>query len=84
MIGVGTKKPKLAQINPSAIKGEAGTGYEGPAGGDFHCDNCEFYRAENNSCGQKDMLEKSKQPKTSDGRVKVDPHGCCEYISRKR
>ena len=83
MIGVGAKKPKLVQINQEAIKGEAGTGYEGPSGGSFSCGNCEYFLASNSSCGQKDMMEKSKRPKTSDGRVKVESAGCCEYVERK-
>jgi hypothetical protein len=70
-------------INISAIKGEAGTGYEAENGkGEFECKNCHFYRPENSSCGQKEMVEKSKQPRTSDGRVKVDPEGCCEFVDR--
>lgn len=72
----------LTQINVSSIKGEAGTGYEPPKDkGEFSCRNCEYFRPSNSSCGQKDMLEKSKQPRI-DGRVKVDPKGCCEYVER--
>ena len=83
MIGIGTKKDtKLVQINQGAIKGQKFTGYEGPEKGEFSCRNCEYFKASNNSCGQKDMMEKSSNPKTSDGRVKVEPLGCCEYVER--
>ena len=70
-------------INESAIRGEANTGYEGPQGkGEFSCRNCEYFRSSNNSCGQKDMLAKSQRPRTDDGRISVDPKGCCEYVDR--
>ena len=74
-------------INIEDIKGEPGTGYEngkvnGKDMGEFECANCHFYRPSNSSCGQKEMLAKSKQPKTQDGRVSVDPEGCCEFIQR--
>ena len=83
MIGIGHNKGKLVQINSANVKGEPGTGYENPDGkGLFKCENCEYYRPSNSSCGQKDMLKLSKQPKTADGRVKVDPKGCCEYVER--
>jgi len=69
------------RLDYSSIKGAVGTGYE-PAGGKgpFSCGNCEYFKHE--SCGQKDMMRKSKQPRTSDGRIKVDVHGCCEYVER--
>jgi len=70
-------------INQAAIKGEKDTGYEGPEGGAFRCSNCEYFDAVNDSCGQKDMMEKSKRPKLPSGRVEVEPGGCCEYIDRK-
>jgi len=83
MVGLGRTKEKLVQINQSAIKGEKGTGYEDPAGkGEFECENCSYYRAKDSSCGQKDMMEKSKRLKTPEGRVKVDAEGCCEYVER--
>jgi broad specificity phosphatase PhoE len=70
------------QIDISAVKGESGTGYEDSNGqGPFACHNCEYFRTVDKSCGQKDMIEKSKQPKIA-GRVKVDPMGCCEYVER--
>lgn len=68
------------EVDQSAIQGEAGTGYEGPDKGPFACGNCEYFK--DGSCGQKLMMARSKQPKTDDGRVKVDPKGCCEYIER--
>lgn len=67
-------------IDQSAIKGEQFTGYEGPQKGPFACSNCEYFR--DNSCGQKIMMAKSQRPKLPNGRVKVDPLGCCEYIDR--
>lgn len=68
-------------IEKSLIQGEPDTGYEGPEGGPFACHNCEYFR-EDGSCGQKTMMAKSQQPRTRDGRVVVDPDGCCEYIER--
>jgi hypothetical protein len=83
MIGLGRKKEKLVQIDSAHVKGEPGTGYESRGSkGPFECQNCEYYRPSNSSCGQEDMVSVSKQPKTSDGRVKVDPKGCCEYVER--
>lgn len=73
----------MEHINQFAIKGEEGTGYESENGkGRFNCDNCEYFNANTNSCGQKDMMKKSKRPKLPSGRVKVDPKGCCEYVER--
>lgn len=63
------------------IRGEDKTGYETGKNGPFRCDNCEYFRYINKSCGQKDMMERSKLPRV-DGRVKVDPAGCCEYVTR--
>jgi hypothetical protein len=69
-------------IDASAVNGEPGTGYEPPEGkGPFQCSNCEYFR--DGSCGQKTMRERSKLPRVEDGRVKVDPAGCCEYIDRR-
>lgn len=74
--------PETNQIDISEVKGEPGTGYEDGAGkGPFACNNCEYFRSVDNSCGQKDMITKSKQSRV-DGRVKVDPLGCCEYVDR--
>lgn len=71
-------------VNIQEIKGEKGTGYEGEAGkGSFSCDNCEYWRESDTSCGQKDMMAKSQLPRTRDGRVIVDPKGCCEFVDRK-
>jgi len=78
-----SRNKKLVSINTSAIKGEPGTGYEGEDGlGEFECENCKFFRASESSCGQKDMMQKSKQPRLKNGRVKVDKEGCCEYVAR--
>lgn len=63
------------------IKGEPSTGYEDSNGlGEFECENCSFFR--DGGCGQKVMMAKSKQPRLPDGRVKVDPEGCCEFVDR--
>lgn len=78
-----SRKANVIQINTSAVKGEPGTGYEGPDGkGDFECGNCEYFDSDSVSCGQKDMMKLSKRPKLKDGRVVVHPDGCCEYVSR--
>ena len=72
----------MIQIDSSKVKGEPGTGYEPPAGkGAFQCSNCNYFRS--GTCGQATMMERSKQPRAADGRVQVDPEGCCEYIERK-
>lgn len=68
------------QIDASHVKGEPGTGYEGPAAGLFQCSNCRYFR--NGSCGQPTMMQRSQQPKGLDGRVTVEPGGCCEYVDR--
>lgn len=78
-IGIGRKKPDLVQINSASIHGEPGTGYEGPEDGPFSCSTCEYFQEKDSSCGQKDFMKKSKREKTADGRVKVDPKGCCIY-----
>ena len=76
------------EINQSAIKGEPGTGYEDPMVdgkdmGDFFCDNCEYFDPDTTSCGQSDMMAKSKHPRIPrSGRVMVKAKGCCEYIDR--
>ena len=75
------------EINAKNVKGEPGTGYEdrvvkGVDKGDFHCDNCEYFRKEESSCGQEDMVKKSKKRMLASGRREVDPKGCCEYIGR--
>ena len=65
----------------AAIKGETGTGFEKRGSkGPFECGNCEYFNGA--SCGQKDMMDKSKQPREKDGRVKVDAEDCCEFIER--
>ena len=68
------------QIDSSQVKGEAGTGYEGPEKGPFACHNCEYFKA--GSCGQKTMMAESRLPRVDGGRVKVAPDGCCEYVDR--
>lgn len=68
-------------IDISSIRGESGTGFEKSGDkGEFECGNCYYFR--DGSCGQKIMMEKSKQPRTADGRVKVDEEDCCEFVRR--
>lgn len=74
----------MEHINQFAIKGEEGTGYEDESGkGDFNCYNCEYVNLSTKSCGQKDMIKKSKRKKLPSGRVCVGALGCCEYVDRK-
>jgi hypothetical protein len=80
---LGQLRPNLVHINESAIKGEAGTGFEKAADlGEFECGNCEYFDATAGACDQDDMKEKSKQPRLSDGRVMVAAEDCCEYVER--
>jgi len=74
-------------INIKEIKGEEGTGFEprivdGVDKGPFECGNCEYFKAENSSCGQKEMIARSKQPLTEDGRREVKAADCCEFVDR--
>jgi broad specificity phosphatase PhoE len=75
-VGIAETNP----INQNAIKGEPGTGYESGKKGSFNCSNCEYFK--DSSCGQEDMMSKSKRPRTKDGRVKVEADGCCEFVDR--
>lgn len=71
------------QINPSAIQGEPGTGFEKRGDdGEFECGNCEYFDSAAGACDQWDMKQKSKQPRLEDGRVSVAYDDCCEYVSR--
>jgi len=74
------EKAKDPEVKQSSVLGEEGTGYEGPEGGPFECENCTFFDADTVSCGQKDMMAKSKRPKIPNGRVVVHPEGCCEWV----
>lgn len=68
-------------INVSAIKGEKGTGFEKKDDkGPFECGNCEYFHE--GGCHQKDMREKSREPKKSNGDIEVGAGDCCEYIDR--
>ncbi len=79
----GKKKKKLIQINSASVHGEQGTGYESENDlGEFECENCSYFQKSDSSCGQKDMMKWSKEPRTEDKRVVVDPEGCCEYVER--
>ena len=82
-IGLGKHKEPLVHINAFAIKGQKGTGYQGADEGPFACKNCEYFKASSSSCGQKDMMEKSTNPKVDGGRRKVDGEGCCVYWEAK-
>jgi hypothetical protein len=80
-LGIG--KDKLVHINQFSIHGEKGTGYEGPAKGDFNCQNCEYFRKSSETCGQPDFVNKTGRRKTADGkRAYVEALGCCEYVDR--
>jgi len=73
----------LVQIDPFAVRGEAGTGFEKAADlGEFECGNCLFYDATAGACNQETMKALSKQPRLADGRVSVEAEDCCEYVSR--
>lgn len=70
-------------VRQSAIKGEPGTGYESPDGkGEFECENCHYFDLDDHGCDQKDMKAKSKRKRLIDGRVLVEPEGCCEFVDR--
>jgi len=73
----------MLQIDSSQVKGEPGTGYEGPDGGPFECANCEYFDPKGSSCGQQTMMQVSQLPRLADGRVRTEPKGCCEYVDRK-
>lgn len=77
-----TAARKAAKLSPE-IQGEPGTGYEGPNDlGEFECENCAYFDAASSSCGQATMKAKSKQPRLANGRVQVDPEGCCGFVKR--
>jgi hypothetical protein len=70
-------------VRQSAIKGEPGTGYESPGDlGEFECENCRYFDERDNGCDQADMKAKSKRKRLRDGRILVEPEGCCEYVDR--
>lgn len=72
----------MLQIDSSKVKGEPGTGYEAEDGrGPFNCENCNYFA--DGACRQETMKKVSRQPRTADGLVKVDPKGCCEYVERR-
>lgn len=72
---------QAVKVDQSAIKGEAGTGYEAPAGkGLFACSNCNYFSA--GLCSQPIMMRVSKLPRNGAGKVLVDSAGCCEYVER--
>lgn len=76
---------KAVKVNQSAIRGEAGTGYEAENGlGEFECGNCKYLTngKGGKGCNQSIMKAKSKLPRLPDGRVKIDGEGCCEYVWR--
>ena len=72
---------KSSGIVAKDVKGEPRTGYESSdSKGPFECANCEY--SSDGTCRQPVMVKYSKQPRTKDGLVKIDPHGCCEYVDR--
>ena len=69
------------EIDQSKVKGEAGTGYEASDGkGPFECKNCHY--SKDGYCTQEIMMELSENERNEKGWVKIDPHGCCEYVDR--
>lgn len=69
-------------LDVKAIKGEANTGFEKRGDkGPFECGNCEYF--DGKSCGQKDMMKFSQQPRVAGNRVQVAAEDCCEFIERK-
>jgi hypothetical protein len=80
---LGQSRHDLTPINPSAIKGEPGTGFEKRSNkGPFECGNCEYFDSTAGACDQWDMKTKSKQPRLEDGRPSVSWDDCCEYVER--
>jgi broad specificity phosphatase PhoE len=70
------------EVNIAAIKGEVGTGFEKRGSrGPFNCGNCKFFQ-NGNACNQRDMREKSKQPRHRNGDVQVESLDCCEFVDR--
>lgn len=68
-------------IDESAIQGEKDTGFEKRSDlGPFECGNCKYFAYL--SCGEKNMMAHSKQPKLANGRIIVAPKDCCEYVER--
>lgn len=81
---LGQTPAERVPVNPSAIKGEAGTGFEKRGQkGPFECGNCEYFDHAAGACDQWDMKTKSQQPKLEDGRISVAFDDCCEYIERR-
>lgn len=90
------KKGESDEVNPDAIHGEPGTGFEprvvdGVDKGPFECGNCEYFVGPLGAkgamrgpkgCNQSDMKHKSKRPRLPDGRVELTPKDCCEYVDR--
>lgn len=75
--------PQPNQVDQSGIQGEPGTGYENSDGkGEFECQNCTHFDEASQGCDEPHMAQLSQQPKLDDGRVQVDPEGCCEYVNR--
>lgn len=48
-------------------------------GGSKHCFNCEHFIRSENGCDGPKMMELSKQPKLSNGHVKVHAVGLCKF-----
>jgi hypothetical protein len=71
----------MIAIDSSQVKGESGTGFEKyDSKGPFECGNCRYFSK--NTCSQKTMVARSKQPER-DGGVEVHAKDCCEYVDRK-
>ncbi len=79
MPGYGAERSALFT---AAVKGERATGFEKRGDkGPFECANCEYFK-NGNSCHQRDMMAKSKQPRHTDGSVVVSAKDCCEFVDR--
>lgn len=70
---------RKGDVNPEAIKGEQGTGYQDGKLGPVRCDNCRHMK---DGCDQEDMRRNSSRPRKPNGNVVVDMDSFCIYIDR--
>jgi hypothetical protein len=62
---------------------ESKTEYTPRKAGDEHCSNCEHFLPSENGCNGPKMKAMSKQPRLSDGNVKVSSGGWCKFWEEK-